>query len=259
MPTGDAYAANLFPAGTPKAAIRARVITQLEAATLENALLLDARNLYYSAWVSFMDALRGIRSNCSTWATVKLYYSTFYTLRAALALGRVCAFHVGSSSFVVKAIAGQHPVSCTDKGTHKTVINTFQREYPGHLLVSQKIDLESALDWLMAKREAANYLRARFNEPAFPEGFDFLISRGLRKTLETYINDLKWLYTFDPDHAIVAYPLRVLQLIGEQMLNAAIPLSLSVDERSFLKSQASDKSGNLTALVGEMRRLGLLE
>jgi hypothetical protein len=259
MPKGDAYVANLLPLGTPKAVARLRVITPLEAATLESALLADAVDLYYSAWVSFMDALRGIQARCGTWATVKLYYSTFYTLRAALALGKVCAFHVGSSSFSVKAIAGETPRSCADKGTHKTVMNTFNREYPAHSLVSQQIDLQNPLDWLVDRREAVNYRHARFSEPDFPQEFDFVIEGGLRRTLATYLADSTLLYVFDPDHAIVAYPLRALQMIGDQMLAATIPLSLSSEEQSFLKSKASDKSGNLTALVEEMKRLKLVK
>lgn len=258
MPRADAYVANLLPLGTPKANVRLRVITPMEAVTLENALLADAVDFYYSAWVSFMDALRGIQSCCGTWATVKLYYSTFYTLRAALALGKICTFHVGHPSFVVKAISGQTPSSCTDKGTHKTVLNTFNREYPNHSLVSQQIDLQNALDWLVDKRETANYHLARFNDPDFSQEFNFINKQGLRMTLGTYLADPTFLYVFDPDHAIVAYPLRALQVIGDQMLAAAIPLSLSVDEQAFLKSKASDKSGNLAALVKEMKRLKLL-
>ncbi|HEY1173330.1 MAG TPA: hypothetical protein VGH19_18315 [Verrucomicrobiae bacterium] len=258
MPKGDAYVSRLLPVGISKADIRLRVITPVEAVTLERALLEDAVDLYYSAWVSFMDALRGIQSECGTWATVKLYYSAFYTLRSALALGKICAFHVGHSSFSVKAIAGQTPSSCTDRGTHKSVLNTFNREYPGHALVSQQIDLQNALDWLVDKREAANYQQARFSEPEFSPEFDFVNRQGLRKTLGTYLSDTSLLYVFDPDHAIVAYPLRALQMIGDQMLAAAIPMALSPEEESFLKSKASDKVGNLTALVSEMKRLRLL-
>lgn len=259
MPKGDAYISSLMPLGAPKATVRLRVITQVEATNLENALRADAIDLYYSAWVSFMDAIRGIQSRCSTWATVKLYYSTFYTLRTALALRRICAFHVGNSSFSIKAIAGQSPVSCTDRGTHKTVLNTFNREYPNHSLVSQTIDLQNPLDWLIDRRESVNYRQARFSEPDFSKDFDFIGRTGLRKAVATYLDDSTLLYVFDPDHAIVSYPLHALKVIGNQILAEAIPLSLSSNEQSFLKSKAADKSGNLTALVEEMKRLKLVK
>lgn len=207
---------------------------------------------------SFMDAVRGIQARCGTWATVKLYYSTFYALRTALALGKICAFHVGSSSFSVRAVAGHTPIPGVDRGTHKTVLNSFNREYPSHQILSQLIDLKNPLDWLVERREEANYRQARFSEPDFSSEFDFVESTGLRATLSTYLADPTSLYVFDPDHAIVAYPLRALQVVGDQLLLAGTTPSLSADEQDFLKSKASDKSGNLTALIREMKRLKLL-
>ena len=257
MPRADKYIAALFPSGASKTAVRSRVLTQVEAAALSNGLQSDAADFYYSGWVTFLDALHGVEKGFYTWATVKLYYSVFYALRAALAHDDVCAFHVGASSYTVVAQAGSLPLSCTDRGTHGTVLRTFQRRNPGHALVSQQIDLEDAVDWLMHKREAANYARGRFSEPECSSELAQVARNGLRKTLNAYVADTSFSYVFDPDHAMVAYPLRALQLVGT-VLAARGPATLDDDEKQFLKLRTRDASGGLAVLMSEMKRLKLL-
>ena len=64
-------------------------------------------------------------------------------------------------------------------------------------------------------------------------------------------------YVFDPDHAIVAYPLRALALIGAQLV-AVGPAGVTREEQGFLQSRAKDSSGFLSVLLSEMRRLTLV-
>src|ERR1035441_9769374 len=122
MPRGDRYISGLFSPGSSKAVVRSRSLTPVEAASLNNGLRADAADYYYSGWVSFLDALHGINRGFYTWATVKLYYTVFYTFRSSLALDDICAFHVDRSPFTVVAQVGGSPVSCTDPGTHKSVM-----------------------------------------------------------------------------------------------------------------------------------------
>lgn len=257
MPRADTYIASLLPPRANKTVVRNRVLTPLEAASLSNGLRDDAADLYYSGWVSFLDALHGINKGFYTWATVKLYYSVFYTFWASLAQDDVCTFHINSSHYTVLAQTGRMPVSCTDRGTHKTVLRTFQRQNANHSLVSQQIDLQDAVDWLMQKRESANYGQPRFSEPECGSEFDYIAANGLRKTLNAYVSEPSFLYVFDPDHAMVAYPLRALQLIGTQLTPIA-PFGLAEEEKRFLRAKARDDSGSLPILLTEMKRLTLL-
>jgi hypothetical protein len=257
MPRADAYIANLFPLGASKTVVRNKVLTPLEVISLTNALRADAADFYYSGWVSFLDALNGINKGFYTWATVKLYYSVFYAFRASLAIDDVCAFHIGRSSFTVLGKVGATPNSCTDNGTHKTVLKTFQRTNPSHPLVSQQIDLRDAIDWLVDIRESANYGQPRFQEPNCGSEFSSVVANGLRKSLNAYVADSSFPYMFDPDHAVVAYPLRTLQLIGAQLLTAALP-GLSEDEQKFPKNRAMDSSGSLAVIIAELKRLAVL-
>jgi hypothetical protein len=258
MPRADKYIAGLFPPNANRTTVRAKVLTPLEAVNLSTALRADAVDLYYSGWVSFLDALNGIKKGFYTWSTVKLYYSAFYAFRASLAVDDVCTFHVSRPHYIVVAQPGQLPVSCSEPGTHKVVLKTFQQRNPIHTLTSQQIELKDAVDWLIAKRESANYGDPRFSEPDSRREFDFIAASGIRKTLNAYLTEGSSLYVFDPDHAIVAYPLRALQLIGDQLL-AAIPAGgVAVDEQQFLKACARDNSGYLSQLISEMKRLTLV-
>lgn len=258
MPTADKYVAGLFPPDASRTVVRAKTLRSLEALTLSAALRVDAANLYYSSWVSFLDALNGIKSGFCTWATVKLYYSVFYAFRASLALDDVCTFHVSRPHYIIRAQSGQFPVSCVEPGTHKSVMKTFQRRNPNHSLFTQQIELKDAVDWLMEKRESANYGDPRFSEPDNRSELQFIANSGIRQTLSAYLADRSSLYVFDPDHAMVAYPLRSLQLIGEQLLSGGITGELTQDEQRFLKLRLKDGSGYLTMLVAEMRRLKLV-
>ncbi len=77
---------------------------------------------------------------------------------------------------------------------------------------------------------------------------------GLRRTLNAYLSENTLLYVFDPDHAIVAYPLRALQLVGSQLAAGRLT-TLSDEEQAFLRGRAKDQAGNLPLLIAEMKRL----
>ncbi len=257
MPRASIFMSGLFAPGAKKTLVHSRVLTPVEAATLSISLREDARDMYYSAWVTFLDALHGINKGFYSWAAVKLYYTVFYALRASLAFADVCAFHVDRSSFTIIAQAGNSPVSCKERGTHKTVLKTFEQQNAGHLLMSQQIDLQSAIDWLIDRREEANYRKVRFGEPDCSPAFDQVAKNGLRKLINGYLAEPSALYVFDPDHAILAYALRTLQIIGGDLAPSGITTP-SADEQAFLRAKAKDQSGNLSALINEMKRLAVL-
>ena len=125
-------------------------------------------------------------------------------------------------------------------------------------MLTQQIELKDAVDWLMDKRESANYGDPRFSEPDSRSELQFIAGRGIRQTLNAYLADMSSLYVFDPDHAMVAYPLRALQMIGDQLLASGITGGLAQDEQQFLKLSVKDGSGFLTMLVAEMKRLKLV-
>jgi CRISPR/Cas system-associated protein Csx1 len=139
-----------------------------------------------------------------------LYYATFYACRALLALDDVCIFYVRTKPFCLKCVSGKTPTRKNDT-THKVVLNEFQNQQIVPRLFSQTIEYKDPLEWLMDKREDSNYRFPKFQEPNVPKYFEKIISSGIRTVLTTYLQDSSDIYTFDADHAMVAYPLKTLQ------------------------------------------------
>jgi hypothetical protein len=79
---------------------------------------------------------------------------------------------------------------------------------------------EQAVEWFMGMRESANYDDQMFTKPNPTREFQFIAANRIRKTLNAYLNEKSSLYIFDPDYAMVAFPLHTLQLIGHQLMVA---------------------------------------
>lgn len=208
------------------------------------ALQQDASDYIYSGLVSVADAIEAITRELFTWATVKLYYGTFYLLRAHLAIEKIAIFYEGSKPRIWAAIAGQSPQKAVGQ-THQVVLNTHRTKLPTHLLHSQKIGLTEPMDWLMERREEANYTQPRFIEPSTPAHFVTIVRQGLRRSVNAYINDDRQLYTFDPDHAMLALPLAALANTLNAFDAAGMAASLSEESRRYVASLCADRSGPL--------------
>lgn len=230
----------LFP-DTSIANVKVYAISQAEAIQIRNHLYNDFLSYIYSATVTIGDAIQGIRHNLFTWATVKLYYATFYACRALLALDDICIFYLGSKPFRIEAIVGKTPQS--KKGqTHQVVLDEFKSQGVVPLLNSQNIGSDDPLKWLLSKREEANYRVAKFQEPNVPEHFQKIVDLGIRQTLTAYLQDSSHTYLFDAEHAMVAYPLITLRYAYDKM-KAFSNLRLTDTEISYLCSLFKDKHG----------------
>lgn len=141
----------VYPAGANASAIVNSPLSQQQAGQLVVCLEKDACDYLHSASISFGDAISGIGRQLFTWATVKLYYSVFYALRARLALHNICLFYSGSKPYTVHGQAGA--LAKKEKGqTHKIVLNLFRVYGIDAYMLSQPIDLEDPLEWLTRLR-----------------------------------------------------------------------------------------------------------
>jgi hypothetical protein len=111
---------------------------------------------------------------------------------------------------------------------------------------------------IMEKRETANYRQPRFTEPICGAEFDQVIKDGLRPSINAYLKDPSFSYVFDPDHAMIAYPLRVLTIIGSELTSAGVPLEANPNEEKFIQMNVRDKTGSLSTLLAELKRLGVV-
>lgn len=226
--------------------ICSRALSGAEANSLDAYLSHDAYSYLYSAMISVADAIRGIQARLLTWATVKLYYATFYTVRSILALDRRCVFYVGRKPYSLEVRPGCTPTK--EKGqTHKVVLEAFRRNCSEPFFMSQPIEQLNPLDWLMTKREEANYHIAKFSEPQVPAHLDRIVQSGVRLAMKEYMTPGGDPFVFDPDHAILAYPARIMAR-GIERNKASGCWIASADELRYLKRLFKDSHGPIPEL-----------
>ena len=229
-------------------------LTAAEATTLEQVLRVDATNYLYSACVSIGDALQGIDRSLFTWATVKLYYSSFYLLRSLLALSGRALVYDGTKPRTLTCKPGEIPVALggSVRGSHQAVISYFTKSFPNSLLLSQDIVSEAPFKWLMLQREEANYGAGRFGDPRCPANFSAIVRSGVRRSTAEYIADKTFLYAFDPDHAILALPVETLkQTIAHPNLD--ITANADADAQRLFRALFADKSGPMRDVLALLK------
>jgi hypothetical protein len=247
MHCGSGYILGLLGPAPNKAAAMAMVLSTNQASALVAALKQDASDYFYSGCLSVVDGIRGLVGGFYTWPTIKLYYSVFYSLRSILAAEGVCVFYIGRKPFVIKSTAGCKP-SILKGTTHESILKLFTELYPAHLLVSQPIGYMPALRWLLKQREDCNYKNPRFSEPIAPEHFRKIELIGVRNLVSAYVADAMNTFTFDKDHAMLAYPLASLSHAAIT-LRSQSGLVINDEELRFLLNECRDSKGRLSPLT----------
>lgn len=232
----------------PQNGFKSSNLSAPQATGLRQAVLDDAYSYMYSGAVSIAEAINALDRSLYTWATVKLYYSVFYLARSLIACSGTAIVYDGTKCFSVNCRPGASPVK-RDGSTHKAVLGAFGSILPGNPLLSQPIDNMDAPEWLMARREDANYKNARFYEPAIPAHFAYISKVGIRKSISAYINDDVFLYTFDPEHAMLALPVEALKLCLVEITACAPPKNTTVEDAKFLSTLFQDRNGPIADII----------
>ena len=217
------------------------VLNLMQASSLSKALRQDADDYLFSAWITFGDCIHGLQDNFFSWASVKAYYATFYAARAFLAASGHGIIYVGTKPKSISCRPGGTIINASGT-THDAVFRLFAGQHPSHVLLSQTIDMLQPFEWLKARREDANYRNSRFCEPSAPKHFLKICSAGIRASLDAYASDSSYLYTFDADHAILAFPLALIHE-AQSLLKSAGRLALPEGDKRFLLSTLQDRKG----------------
>ena len=175
----------------------------------------DARDLFYKASLSFLEATYGIVKGHSSWAIVKLYYSIFYSIRVILiSSGHIVLKNGTSEIFYLKLMEGEKPKKITNsntRGDHKATIRAYKILFENSaILNSNSIDDIHVLDWIMKYRELVNYRINSFIEPDY--GYDVIpvlpaSGAGFDSIVSNYIDHEYKIYCFDKQHSMFATPL----------------------------------------------------
>ena len=241
MHKAQAVANHVFTRLTPNVEVSTCTLTSVEASKFRLSLQDDARASLYSGAHSIAEAIQGLDRRLYSWTTVKLYYSAFYFARATLALHGVGIIYRGTKAYEWVANVGQSP-SRRKGQTHKVVLDALKHHQKNSILFSQLIGIDDPYTWLMTNREMVNYTIPRFCEPDPPAHFKFISGREIRQLIGAYIKDNIHLYTFDPDHAMLAFPMAALKLLLADFKALSIQ-GLSRENLIHITSQVSDRNG----------------
>lgn len=195
-------------------AFDAYVVNHQRYADLTIALAADSKAIYIKAVRTFLQALAGLDKAEESWSLIKLYYSTFYFLRSALA-DDGCAILRCKNIYTLDIAVGNSPEKKNGakyRGDHQATISIFDQRFSGRdILLSQSINQKSAYDWLKDRRDWINYKRREFFDITGEEGFT---NREISfpKQVEMYCEDSLPIYCFDPDYASLALPVKRAQL-----------------------------------------------
>ena len=166
-----------------------------------------------------------------SWAVVKLYYCSFYAARSILASNGTCIFYQGTRPYSLTVAPGESPKR--ENGvTHKVVWSIFAREFPANPLLND-IEGVPAHKRMTRLREEANYKNARFPDPIVPTAFASLDRIGVQSAMAAYRADHSHLYTFDPDHAAVAFPMSCIVQARRALLRSGE--DLDVEEADYIR------------------------
>lgn len=113
--------------------------------------------------------------------------------------------------------------------------------------VSQDIALQQPFEWLRSRREDANYGLARCYEPLVPDHFKRIVAMGVRKSVAAYLHPSGDAYVFDPDHAMLCFPLRLWQTVLTESRAAGFPDPFTPGQE-FLGGSFRDNAGPLPDL-----------
>lgn len=191
---------------------------------LKECLYLDGLDHLYKGIYSISNGLFNINNKYYSWSIIKFYYSIFYLMRSNFSANNI-GFLKNNGIYTLNLNIGEKPIRrdvgkykgerCN--GDHKTTISTHVNEFSSQdIMLSNNVQNQNIYDWFMDIRNQVNYRERSFHEPDFKyfpsEIFD---ENQIKNTIETYFNDTDLVYCFNEDHASIAAPIKILQLVSK--------------------------------------------
>lgn len=173
----------------------------------------------YAAAVSFVEAISGIKSGSTSWAVIKLYYSSFYSVRALLLMNGVVPFNGGEEMLLDipenKFLKG-------GKSSHHWNWASINKTALKSAWFSSQ-DSQDAYQKLRDHRENVNYTHGFVD----PELHSSLVSSeaDMSKRFRAYRDDDSFLYTYLQEHLALAYPTRMLLEVDKQAKSKNLTMS----------------------------------
>jgi hypothetical protein len=205
------------PSGEPLSKFQ---ISDIARHQIIDALPGDITDASYAAAVSFAEAIAGLRNGSAAWSIVRLYYSSFYSIKASLLMAGVVPFN-GKSECIFDSLNNQF-YKGGDSSHHWNwgtlgKITSLKSQWPF------SIDSQNAYANLRQFREDVNY-RHSFPDPNMHSCLHSN-EADISKRLKAYRDDEDFFYTYLPDHLALSYPTKLAFLIDSNLNQSGQKLS----------------------------------
>ena len=182
---------------------------------LKNCLESDLTSYFFKAFESFSQALIDIKNHKSSWAIVKLYYSTFYLLRCDILLSNHLIIRC-KGMYYSEIIQGKQFIPFVKgkvRGDHQLTIALLKDLHDKGKVIDPILDNEledvDAYTWLMSNRERINYQQKNFAEPGIDNTLThinvYFEHNNVNELFEFY-NSKDYSICFDLDHSVLSIP-----------------------------------------------------
>ena len=204
------------PHGTPYAKFQ---LSQTTLDSIEGRRSDAIEDASYSAVVSYVEAFGGIVMGSISWGIIRLYYSSFYSIKALLLLNGIVPFNGGDEMLL------EIPSGAFLKGgrsSHHWNWAAFKRTIAKTQWFTSQ-DVQEAYATLRGYRENVNYTHG-FTDPHLHSS---LISSemDLAKRFRVYRDDDAFSYTYLHDHLALAFPTKLIFEVEAQMKIAGLQLA----------------------------------
>ncbi len=157
---------------------------------------------------SLLEAVLNFKKGRPSWGAVKAYYACFYAARARLLRSGFVHFYVDRTPAKLDLL-NTKKFSKAKGNSHSILWREFSNKFSNSILLTE-IDGVAAPHWIQSVREYATYRQGDFTDPDFHLGNN-PINPNLANNFQAYVDDKSNLYTFDPDHAVLALPVEFLR------------------------------------------------
>ncbi len=242
----------------PKTQYEQTYLTKQQAQDLSQLLESEISSYYYKALLSYMECISALQNNLFSWATVRLYYSVFYAIKAYLACNGIAILRAERKLYYIKTKENEFFKRCADTTDHKGTILTLCKLFKNNdLLLSNDIDGVNVYQWMMRRREEVNYRDMDFHDPNAPEFWtdisNEIKSQGIKKVIDKLVND-DWLYCFQDEYAVLGIPTKRLILTVDEIHRRSKFIDIDDDKKQLIDEMSSVLSENSTQAIEIWKR-----
>ena len=243
------YIENLLGCSDPKdlkqfeAEIDALILSDETALDLNHNRKIDIVALFEKSLLAYASAISDIETGQKLWPIVKLYYATYYSVRAELLAKNIVVFRAHKVFTITpQKDAKLERFNNKEKSDHSLTFELAKRKLGERdILQSNSIDEVNCYEWLMAKRNWYQYKRREAMD--ISENFIFKsLKNNISDDITLFIQDDTPIYCFSPESACLAIPTKRIQLTHKNLQK--LHLKVRDEFKSQLENAIKEKAAS---------------